>query len=88
MEPTSWAQSIELVPISGHQHQHRVGYINKSQHKPSVRVKTNNKKLKKLHTHEAQHLSMNYFTAVVVKMRVLPEQKSSLKRQILCMIQT
>jgi hypothetical protein len=22
----SWAKSIELIPISGHQHQHKIGY--------------------------------------------------------------
>jgi hypothetical protein len=26
----SWAQSIELVPISGHQRQHEIGYINQA----------------------------------------------------------
>jgi hypothetical protein len=36
-----WAQSIELVPIFGHQHQHKIGYINQAQPKPSERVKIN-----------------------------------------------
>jgi hypothetical protein len=36
----SWAQSILLVPSSGHQHERKVGYINQAQHKPSARVKT------------------------------------------------
>jgi hypothetical protein len=31
----SWAQPIELVPISGHQQQHQIGYINQAEHKPS-----------------------------------------------------
>jgi hypothetical protein len=35
----SWAQSIGLVPISGHLHQRKVGYTNQAQHKPSARVK-------------------------------------------------
>jgi hypothetical protein len=37
----SWTQSIQLIPISGHQHQHKIEYINQAQHKPSARVKTN-----------------------------------------------
>jgi hypothetical protein len=49
----SWAQSIELVRISGHQNPHKIGYINKSQHKLSVGVKTNIKNIKHLHTHTA-----------------------------------
>jgi hypothetical protein len=49
----SWAQSIELVPISWHQHQHELGYINQAQYKPSARVKTNVNK--ELHTYEALH---------------------------------
>jgi hypothetical protein len=38
----TWAQSIELVPISGHQNQHKPGYasINWTQHKPFARVKS------------------------------------------------
>jgi hypothetical protein len=47
-----WAQSRELVPISGHQHQHKMGYINQSHHKTSARVKKNMKNIKKLQTHE------------------------------------
>jgi hypothetical protein len=42
----SWAQSIELVPTSVHQHQYKVGYVNQTQHKPSARVKTDNKNIK------------------------------------------
>jgi hypothetical protein len=50
----SWAEPIELVPISGHQYQHEIGYINQAQHKPSARVKTNIENIcKELHTHEA-----------------------------------
>jgi hypothetical protein len=37
----SWAQFVELVPISGQQQQHKMGYINQTQHKLSARVKTN-----------------------------------------------
>jgi hypothetical protein len=36
----SWAQSIELVPISGHQHQNKIWYTSQAQHKPSARAKT------------------------------------------------
>jgi hypothetical protein len=43
-----WAQSIELDPISRHQHRHKRGYINQAQHKPSARVK-----VKRSYTHEA-----------------------------------
>jgi hypothetical protein len=43
----SWAQSIALVLISGHQHQHKIGYIIQAQHKPSARVKINTKIIKK-----------------------------------------
>jgi hypothetical protein len=32
----SWAQSIELVPTSGHQHQHKIVHINQAQHKPRI----------------------------------------------------
>jgi hypothetical protein len=35
----SWAQSIELVPICGHQHQHRIGYTPQAEDKSSARVK-------------------------------------------------
>jgi hypothetical protein len=31
-----WTQSIELVPISGHLHQHKIRYINQSQRKQSA----------------------------------------------------
>jgi hypothetical protein len=48
-----WAQSIDLVYISEHQHQHKLGYIKQSQHKPSARVKSNIKNIKKNCTHEA-----------------------------------
>jgi hypothetical protein len=43
----SWAQSTQLVPISGHQHQHMTGSINQPQHKPSARVNTDIKNIKK-----------------------------------------
>jgi hypothetical protein len=49
----SWVHSIELVPISGHLRQHKIGYISEAQQEPSARVKTD---IKKLHTHEALHL--------------------------------
>jgi hypothetical protein len=52
----SWVQPTELVPISGNQHPHKIEYINQAQHKPSVRVKTNIKNIKKLHTRKVQHL--------------------------------
>jgi hypothetical protein len=32
----SWVQSIELVPISGHLHQHNIEYINRAQHKSTA----------------------------------------------------
>jgi hypothetical protein len=35
----SWAQSIELVPISEHLHQHQVRYISQAQHKTSAGAK-------------------------------------------------
>jgi hypothetical protein len=44
---------MELVPISGYLYQHKIGYRSQAQHKPSVRVKTNIKNIKKLHTYEA-----------------------------------
>jgi hypothetical protein len=85
----SWAQSIGLVPTSRHQHQHSTGYINQAHHKPSARVKTNIKNVKSVpHTWGLAPMPMHYFTAIVVKIRVLSEQKSSLKRQILCMVPT
>jgi hypothetical protein len=31
---------VELVRLSSHRHQHKVGYIDQAQHKPSARVKT------------------------------------------------
>jgi hypothetical protein len=36
----SWAQSIELVPISGRLYQPQDGYASQAQHKPSARVDT------------------------------------------------
>jgi hypothetical protein len=53
----SWAQSIELVSISGRLHQHKIGYTNQAQHKPSARFKRNIKNIKKLDTYEAYHQS-------------------------------
>jgi hypothetical protein len=32
-------QSVGLVPISGHLHQHKMGYTSQAEHKPSVRAK-------------------------------------------------
>jgi hypothetical protein len=78
----SWAQSSELVLISGHEHQYKIGYINQTQHKPSVRVKTNIKITPRMSPRTYVH-----FTAIV-KIRVLSEQKSSLKRYIICMVPT
>jgi hypothetical protein len=37
----SWAQSTELVPVSGHQNQRKTGYISQTQHKTSAGVKAN-----------------------------------------------
>jgi hypothetical protein len=37
---------MELIPISGHQHKHKIGYTNQAQHKPSARAKTNVKNIK------------------------------------------
>jgi hypothetical protein len=55
--PTSsgWGPSIELVPISEHQEQRKIGYeyINKTQHKPSAAVKTI---VTKLYLHETSHV--------------------------------
>jgi hypothetical protein len=49
VEPTQ-AQSTDLVPISRHLHQHKIGHMNQAQHKASARIKTNNKNgLKTLH---------------------------------------
>jgi hypothetical protein len=42
----SWPQSIELIPLSEHQHQQKKGYINQAQHKPLARVKTNIKNIR------------------------------------------
>jgi hypothetical protein len=47
----SWAYSIELVPVCGQLHQHKVGYTSQVQHKLSARVKK--KTWKKLDTYEA-----------------------------------
>jgi hypothetical protein len=49
----SWAHLVELVPISGHQNQHKTGYINQTQHKPLEAVKTD---ITNLCMHEALHL--------------------------------
>lgn len=48
----SWEQSIQRVPIPGHQHQHKTGYINQAKHKPICEITTNIKNIKKktLHT--------------------------------------
>jgi hypothetical protein len=43
----SYTQLIELIPISGCLHQHKREYINQAQHKPSARVKTDIKSIKK-----------------------------------------
>jgi hypothetical protein len=43
----------QLGPVSAHQHQHKIGYINQAQHKTLVRVKRNPKSIKELHTHVA-----------------------------------
>jgi hypothetical protein len=46
-----WDQSIELVPIHGLQHQHKIAYISLVQHKPSARVKANIKNVKRNFIH-------------------------------------
>jgi hypothetical protein len=62
-------------------------YINQTRHKTSARVKANIETIKEtLHTWGLAPVSMHYFTAIVVKLRVLTEYKSSLKRQILCRV--
>jgi hypothetical protein len=51
VEPAQLGPIDRLVPISGQQQQHKIGYINQAQHNPSVRVKTNIKIiLKTTHT--------------------------------------
>jgi hypothetical protein len=73
----SLAQSIQLVLISGSQHQHKIGYINQAQHKTSAKVKTNFKNITGTpHTLGLPPISMYYFAAIFVKIRVLAEQKS------------
>jgi hypothetical protein len=42
----SWAESIELLHISGHGHQHKIGHVNQTQNELSARVKTNINSLK------------------------------------------
>jgi hypothetical protein len=76
----SWARSVELVPISWHRHQYKIGYMNQPQHKPAVTVKTNMKSIKKLHTWGLEPMSMQYAMASVYKISVLWEYKPSLKR--------
>jgi hypothetical protein len=67
-------QSTGLVRISGHQNQHKMIYINKAQHKPSVGVKTNIKNIERTpQTWGVAPISIHYFTAIVVKMGVLSE---------------
>jgi hypothetical protein len=61
-------QSIELVPISGHQH--KTGYISQAQHEQSARVKT--KTLKKNSTHMRPSTYVHVlFHGYCFKMRVL-----------------
>jgi hypothetical protein len=36
----NWAQSVELISISGHQHEHKAEYINQTEHKPSAEIDT------------------------------------------------
>jgi hypothetical protein len=48
-----WRCSAPLSHGIARLHQHKIGYINQAQHKPSARVKTN---IKKLHTLKAYHL--------------------------------
>jgi hypothetical protein len=47
-----WGQLTEVVRISGHQQQPKIGYINQPQYKPSAKVKAHFKNIKKLHTYE------------------------------------
>jgi hypothetical protein len=49
----SWAQSVELVPISGHLNPQKAAYTYQTQHKLPMGVTTN---ISELHIHEAFHL--------------------------------
>jgi hypothetical protein len=40
----SWSQLIELVPITGYLHQHKIRYTNQAHHRPFARVKTDIKR--------------------------------------------
>jgi hypothetical protein len=76
----SLAQSIELLPISGHQHQHKIGYINQPQHNISARVKTIMKNIKRTaHAWCLAPMSMHYLRVSVYKINGLSEYKPSLK---------
>jgi hypothetical protein len=48
---------MELVPISEHLHQHKIGYTKEARHRPYARVKTNIKNIKELHTHDDDYHS-------------------------------
>jgi hypothetical protein len=45
----SWAQSMELIPISGHQHKHKIGYTIQAQDKSSARAEADVKNILKTH---------------------------------------
>jgi hypothetical protein len=64
-------------------------YINQAQHKPSAGLKIYIKNIKRNpQAWDITPVSMYNFTAIVVKIRTLWEYKSSLKRQIICMVLT
>jgi hypothetical protein len=57
----SWAQMIELDPISGHQNQHETGHVNHIQHKPLAGVKADIKKKVCLYVGTAQIPNLGFF---------------------------
>jgi hypothetical protein len=63
----------------GHQYQYKMRYVNQTQHKPSARVK-------KYTLWALAPVFMHYFTVSVCKIRVLLEQKPTLRREILCIV--
>jgi hypothetical protein len=76
----SLGQSIDLLPISGHQHQHKMGYMNHPQHKRSARVTTNVKNIKRTaHTWGLALIFMHCLTVSVYKIGGFSEYKPSLK---------
>jgi hypothetical protein len=65
----SWAQWIELVPFSGQEHQHKIEYKPNTE-ETIARFKTN---ITKTPPRGVALMSMQYFAAIVVKIRVLSE---------------